>query len=284
MCLSPLHRSFFEDGSSALGHHAKAVRVVGLPCGKCLLCRDAIKREWFVRVWCEGYAHEISSVVHLTYRDADLPAPAVDATGDLVRFVKRVRHSVSGSARSALRFFIMGEHSPDNARLHYHGIIFGWFPPDARRLSDGGHGGKPIWSSSELERLWGLGDRVRVQEFVKGTANYVVGHTSAKLALPKFLGYATPPEYKSKGLGGAFYAKHGEQVRQADFIVIDGKKWRVPRYFDKLTERRDPLHLAELKAGRELRATKTDAHHPDRLRARAVEIEQRLKAKRRKSF
>ena len=57
------------------------------------------------------------------------------------------------------------------------------------------------------------------------------------------------------GIGAAWFEKYGEQdvYDSGDFIVINGKKYSTPRYYDTLLERLDVEKLSETKADRKQR-------------------------------
>lgn len=278
MCLSPLKRSYLEDGSSVLGEHRKAVRSVPLPCGVCILCKEATAKEWFVRLYSERHCHKEAFALTLTYAPEHLPRQGVWSARDLILFAKRVRKAHG----DGLRFYVAGEYSPTRFRPHYHGVVYGWFPKDARRYAYDSKGSLCSWRSSELTELWGKCDKgaLVIQEFSPGVAKYVCGHVTAKLLQPVPAGWDAPPSYKSRGLGRGFYERFRGQLLGQDRIAITGPNaYGVPRFFDKLTEAVDPVLLAELKAQREFRAASSDYRDPERVQARALMLESQLRAK-----
>ena len=66
------------------------------------------------------------------------------------------------------------------------------------------------------------------------------------------------------GIGAGWFEKFGQTdcVRE-DFLVHDGKRFSVPKYYDKLLKRKDELRLSENKAVRELKSVKASCDRTD---------------------
>lgn len=257
------------------GEARGAVETKPIPCGKCLLCRKAQSLEWFVRLYCESFLHERACAVTLTYRDEDLPRAGEWTPRDLVLFMARLRKAEG----AGIRAYMQGEYSPAKLRPHYHGLLFGYFPSDAIRS---GGGGSASWRSPELERLWGLGDSLKVQECSPGTARYVAGHTVSKLLSDLPAGFGEVPSYKSRGLGRGFFERYRDQLLAHDCIRVRDSEgaYGLPRFFDKLAAQIDPLLVRDLKDRRAERAAEGDFHDPARVEARAVILDRELRSKR----
>ncbi len=113
-------------------------------CGQCMPCRINRRREWAGRILLEaaGYA-EMSSFVTLTYNEETVPWGPVDDDWPAAEqqildkrgfraWVKRVRrlHAIP------LRFFGVGEYGTLTQRPHYHAILFGVPPHQAKLYCD----------------------------------------------------------------------------------------------------------------------------------------------------
>jgi hypothetical protein len=60
------------------------------------------------------------------------------------------------------------------------------------------------------------------------------------------------------GIGNQWYWQHGwTDAHLHDFIIHDGVKMKVPRYYDKQLEENDPEYYQELKAKRKEQAPET---------------------------
>lgn len=202
---------------------------------------------------------------------------------DAQLLIKRIRRHVEREHQALIRFDLVAEYSPRKMRPHYHGAIFGWWPPDAvfRHNSRAGH---REYSSEILTRLWGKGI-ITIQAFTPGAAGYIAGHQASKLTRRlsedslvfrddsgAVLGFREP-EFRlcsrRPGIGAGFYERHGHQLRALDFTVIDGAKRGIPRYYDKLSERVDPDGHAERVAARELASmARREDGLPERLAVR----------------
>ena len=95
-----------------------------VPCGKCLSCRIAKRREWTMRLWHELPYHQSSIFLTLTYDDDNLPPNASLSKSDLQKFFKRLRKDLSYVDRK-IKYFAAGEYGPKTNRPHYHAIVFG---------------------------------------------------------------------------------------------------------------------------------------------------------------
>lgn len=255
-----------------------------MPCGKCVLCINRRGSEAATRIQLETHGTDGQALaVTLTYADEHLPAGGSLNLGDCRAFLKRVRAHLAHHEGKRLRFFIQGEYAPaPSYRPHYHGALWGFWPKDAVKF---GKGRDAYWESSWLQSAWGKG-RIHLQELNAGTAGYIASHTLAKIAgaledVPA--GRAQPKRIMSQGLGRHFYRLYGDQLRRCDFVVVDGRRQPLPRYFDKLTERHDSALLDEIKAERQVRARQhPERRDPARLKAKAEILLCRARSKRRR--
>jgi hypothetical protein len=80
------------------------------------------------------------------------------------------------------------------------------------------------------------------------------------------------------GIAASWFDKFELDVVSAEGVVFDNKKFAVPRYYDRLLERRDPDLLQELKDARSERAVPfLSDHSADRLTVRESVESARLK-------
>jgi len=138
-------------------------------CGQCLPCRINRRRQWTWRQVFEGFLHEESSFVTLTYGPDYIPAGGNLRPRDLQLFLKRLRYSIG--ARK-VRYVAVGEYGETTLRPHYHLSLFGL---SGFTLLDGGRSGQDA-----IAMAWGSG-HVGVGEFNAHTANYVAGYVVKKL-------------------------------------------------------------------------------------------------------
>lgn len=277
-CYSPLH-GFYDASGRVVFSRRKGTDVeVTVPCGTCVGCRVHRSRMWALRIVHESKLWDRNCFVTLTYEDKCLPAHGSLRYADVQAFHKRLRHT------SRFRFFAVGEYGEQLTRPHYHICYFGYFPEDARRLRSLSEERFAAFSSSSLEKVWGLG-HVHIGELTYASASYASGYIFKKLHGDRGADYykrvdsdgvwhAISPEFARMslrpGIGFRWYQRYASDFHTDDHAVLDGKRFPVPKYYDRLLERADPVRLSELKEDRQRRALPHRAdNHPDRLVVKA---------------
>lgn len=221
-----------------------------VPCGRCVGCRVARARDWSTRMIHESKLQPENSFVTLTYSDACLPSDGSLSREALQRFLKRLRAAVAllrtGDSRSAsgIRYFACGEYGDRTWRPHYHLIVFGFFPPDARKWRESGV--SETFRSRLLEEVWPFG-HVETGRVTPLSCGYV-----ARYAMKKMTGeraatyYVRPhpltgqffrviPEFalmsRRPGLGSGWFDKFARDAFPSDYVIVDGRKRNVPDYY-----------------------------------------------------
>lgn len=208
-------------------------------------------RDWATRIAHEASLHEENSFLTLTYSDASLPDDYSVSARPLQLFMKRLRRAI---APMRCRFFACGEYGDDNGRPHYHAIIFGFGFPDRTvwRKSNSGH---LLYRSALLERCWWNLDRDEPLGHCEiGTVNRQSGGYVARYVIKKIGGDAAVDHYQRvhpvtgelcwvnpefsvcstrPGIGHAWYEKYKSDAFPSDFVVHDGQKVSVPRYYTR---------------------------------------------------
>lgn len=194
----------------------------------------------------EAQAHERNCFVTLTYEPGKLPPYGSLCHEDYQKFMKRLRRF----CKFPVRFYMCGEYGPLNLRPHYHACLFGVDFDDSVLAGRSGSGAD-FFESATLTRLWGLG-KATVQPLVRETASYCARYImkkvlgdAAKAAYTRIDGDGVMHEVESEyarmslkpGIGAAWYAKFNSDVFPCDFVVANGARRRVPRYYDKLADR-----------------------------------------------
>lgn len=232
-------------------------------------------RDWSTRIHCEAQLHESNEFVTLTYSDTWVPDDYSVSVRALQLFMKRLR-----KRKGRVRFFGCGEYGESTYRPHYHVILFGCEFAD-KFLWRTTASGYPVYRSPELEKLWPFGlseiGTVTVQ-----SAGYVARYCMKKVTgdraeshyqrinpltgelvsvRPEFIVMSNKP-----GIGREWYDTFSADCFPSDFLVVDGSKVPVPRYFRKrLDERETVVLLAKRKAA--ARAHAAD-QTPERLAVR----------------
>jgi len=224
--------------------------------------------------------HKESCFITLTYSEDNLPSPPSLSKREHQLFMKKLRRSL---APRKVSFFLCGEYGERFGRPHYHAIIFGWWPPDAKPWKMGPDGSQ-LYTSGKLEKIWGYGF-CAVGAVTFATAAYVAGYVvkkQMKLQDPAAFTYLDPetgewiclePEYgtmsRNPAIGKRWLGVHGESdAYRHDKIVSGGKEGPLPRYYDKELKKLDAQRAELVKKKR--RIARGDSN-PDETRARLLD-------------
>ena len=229
--------------------------------------------------------HEFSCFITLTYEDEHLPESGSLSIRDYQLFLKKLRQHVHREYGLKIRYFLVGEYGEKTLRPHYHAIIFGWFPPDAKRKYKNKQGDW-FYSSETLTKLWGKGLADFSQVTYKSAAycaRYTLKKSGGKFSaghyerlnvetgevvqvLPEFAKMSLHP-----GIGKSFYEKFSGDIHNDDYCIVEGRKSRPPRYYDKLLQLRSPERYEQIKTERTINADKqSDNNTTARLRVREI--------------
>jgi hypothetical protein len=197
--------------------------------------------------------------VTLTYGNDWLPLGGSLVKRDLCLFMKRLR-----KARGAgVRFYACGEYGSLNQRPHYHVLLFNCDFPDRVQVGENRRGDK-YYCSRELSGLWDVGHSMLGEvtfDSAAYVARYIVKKITGDLAGAHYQSvdsdgvvYDRLPEFtvmsRRPGIGSGYYEKFGQEVRDHDNVVINGRPVRPPRFYDTRTELVDSERLAVLKLAR----------------------------------
>lgn len=223
----------------------------------------------------EASLHELSSFVTLTYDDEHCPRRGL-VYRDFQLFMKRLRRRLGRT-----RFYMCGEYGERTGRPHFHSILFGrWFPDRYYwRKSESGH---EVFRSPVLEELWTAGNS-EIGSVTFESAQYVAGYVHKKVygqdadahysrvdpdtgeiyqVMPEFSRMSLRP-----GIGADWFKQFRGDVFPHDYVVMEGRKVRPPKYYAKLEGA--SLDMCAVDFSRfELAASQEADSSVDRLRAR----------------
>ncbi len=259
-----------------------------LPCGQCIDCRLRRARDWALRMVHESREHERNCFITLTYDDEHVPEDHSIDVRTWQLFAKRARRRLGG-----FRFFHVGEYGERSLRPHYHACIFGQDFSTDRDLwkRDGGF---PLFTSKLLSELWPYGYHL-IGDLSFDSACYVARYVTKKIngkAAAAAYQRVDPstgevwnvkPEYatmsRRPGIGRKFFQDFHEEIYGEDVVVSRGRKFRPPRYYDKLLETADKeRHEQVLKGRRQVaRQVGRSTDQADRARERILSTEMALK-------
>lgn len=245
--------------------------LVPLPCGQCIGCRIDYSRQWANRCMLELGYHDSAWFCTFTYDDDHVPRsyypdpdtgeaiPALTLNKrDFQLLMKRIRKKFESDK---IRFFMSGEYGSETFRPHYHAILFGLHLDDLVPYKTVKEGGEyyTYYNSPSLQECWPNGFVVVGEvtwESCAYTARYVMKKLKGKEA--KFYAeHNIEPEFtlmsRRPGIAREYYDTHPD-IYDFDYINIStpkgGRKFRPPRYYDKLFDIDQPEKSAELKEAR----------------------------------
>ena len=254
--------------SPPIGRPGDVTEFIEIPCGKCSGCRIQRSREWANRCMLELEYHKSSYFVTLTYDEAHVPIHYYSdpATGealpsmslvkrDFQLFMKRLRKKFG----EGIRFFAAGEYGSQTFRPHYHAIIFGLELHDLVPYKRSAQGFQ-YFNSASLQEVWPNGFAV-VAPVTWETCAYTARYVMKKLTGPEaefYENFNIVPEFslmsRKPGIARQYYEDHPD-LYEHEFINIStekgGRKFRPPKYYDKLFDVDCPEESARLKAVRQ---------------------------------
>ena len=262
-------------------------RTLSLPCGQCVGCRLERSRQWAMRCLHEAKLHEKNCFITLTYNDESLPKDRSLHYRDFQLFMKKLRKKYG----SNIRFYMCGEYGEKFDRPHFHACIFGFDFPDREYWKRTGSGSK-LYRSKELDKLWQYGFS-SIGDVNFESAAYVARYIMKKVTGQgkhdmhyKFTDLETgeilekKPEFNKMslkpGIGYEWYKRFRSDVYPHDYVVINGKKVRPPKYYDLKYAKESPFEWEEVQ---QKRIDLGKANFEDNTDARLVVKEQVTKAR-----
>lgn len=296
-CFHPLSAFQLESGEIVFSERGRIKRPLFLPCGQCVGCRLERSRQWAVRCMHEAQLHDFNVFVTLTYNDENLPTNLSLEYRDFQLFMKRLRKYYAGVP---IRYYMCGEYGEDFQRPHFHACLFNCFFADRQYHAKLPSGSK-LYTSKILETLWPYGFS-SIGDVTFESAAYVARYVMKKRTGPQAeshyerVDWATgeiiqvKPEFNrmslKPGIGAEWFDKYRDDVysrsldHEKDFVVMNGKKMKPPRYYDTLLKRAEDFASDYIEFFRAERAKKFgDNNSPERLAVREKVAEAALKLK-----
>lgn len=246
--------------------------------------------EWRTRLTHESKLHTSSSFLTLTYSDTNLPDDLSVSLRPLQLFLKRLRKQL---APKSIRFFACGEYGDRTHRPHYHALIFGHDFSEDRKPWRKAPSGHTLYRSEVLERCWTLGSS-ELGIFTPDSAGYVARYCLKKIngdraathyqrvhpetgeivtVRPEFATMSTRP-----GIGAEWFTRFQADAFPSDFVVVEGIKKPIPRYYHKKLTEQDERAATMVKLKRQQRALPHKENNtPDRLATRQYCLSERMK-------
>lgn len=233
----------------------------------------------------ESKTNDVNSYVTLTYDDGHLPINGSLNYGHFQNFMKRLR-----KRHGPCRFYMCGEYGEETWRPHYHALLFGIHFADRQYLKKNGNG-DDLYSSKELDAVWSHGACV-LGEVTFESAAYIARYVMKKVTGERALEHYTrmtqfgevvqlTPEFchmsLKPGIGARWFAKFKSEVFNTDSVVMRGREFKPPKYYDQLLDRMCAEEAEEIRDRRAHKPIHWEDQTEERLRVR----EAVAKAKRR---
>lgn len=278
-CYHPLSAGRAKAPDPSTGKHRIAFNPkwptlyepIALPCGRCRGCRHEHARQWAVRCVHEASLYDQNCFITLTFDEKSVNKKGTLVKADFQNFMKRLRKHFYGNMKSDVRYFHCGEYGENFGRPHHHACLFNFDFPDKTHWQT--KEGSELFRSKILETLWPFGHSTigRVSySSAAYVARYVIKKITGKLAPGHYQGRL--PEYttmsRRPGIAREWYEKYKDtDVFPRDYVMVNGKKGKVPKYYNYCYELTNPEEYGILKTARREKALKNPNNHPDRLRA-----------------
>ncbi|AXH73809.1 MAG: replication initiator protein [Microviridae sp.] len=249
-----------------------------VPCGQCIGCRIDRSRSWALRCVHEAKFHTENCFLTLTYDDENVPLGGTLVKKDLQLFFKRCRN-----AGINFRYFACGEYGEVSNRPHYHALMFGHAFVADRKQHSRTKKGDVLYTSATLSALWPFGHSI-ITAFSYATAAYTARYVMKKQIGKKNLQHEQysrfdhvtgeeffiSPEFAlmslKPGLGSSWYEKFKSDAFPSDFLVHEGKKHPVPKYYSDKLKKEAPDEHDEIRKKRvKARSLAEPDNTPERL-------------------
>ena len=205
-----------------------------VPCGKCEICLDNKRQDWFVRLLEEMKASVLSLFVTLTYDEEFVPIKngiRVLNEDDVTSFFMKLRKRFQYDKKDIkFKYYLASEYGSLGQRPHYHTCFFFKFDfIDAENYIYTRH-----YIEDAIRDKWGKGF-VDIGLLRPGGIAYTTKYIHKKRTPPE--GAVKPFQRQSHGLGEA-YVQNFNNINYHKRNVIDNNKYtyhqttyRLPRYF-----------------------------------------------------
>lgn len=270
---------------------------ITIACGQCVGCRLERSRQWAIRCVHEASLYDDNCFITLTYNNEHLPKHQSLVKSDFQKFMKRLRFKYG----SGIRYYMCGEYGENFGRPHYHALLFNFRFRDQTFFRNSPAGEK-LYVSQSLEKLWSHPNTGTPMGYASiGSATFESAAYVARYIMKKQLGKNAlyhynqfdewtgeilserVPEYNTMsrrpGIAKNWFDKYLTDVYPGDFVVMNDKKIKPPKYYDKQYELLYPEELEKLKRQR-IAAGKLNAANntPERLAVREEIQEYKLKS------
>ncbi len=245
---------------------------VPVPCQKCDDCLDGKISEAVLRFTHEAQTNTHNCVITLTYNDESLPSNGFLLRHHSKKFVRSLKRELKKRGYTTkIKISIKGEYGFHNLRPHFHLIINGFKPADL--ILHTGNAPAPfghkqlsleanLYTSEFIESLWPHGFSL-VGQVTEDSIKYIVRDVKSSLEpIPpsiiisgKLIEPTLPFFRIANNVSKDWLKKYGQSdAFDHDFcLTSSGHKVKVPKYYDNILKKLDPVLLDQLKEKRKQR-------------------------------
>ena len=236
---------------------------ITIACGQCIGCRLEKSRQWAIRCIHESSLYEDNCFITLTFSPGVLQKrenPWSIDVRDYQLFMKKLRKKYG----KGIRFFHCGEYGEKGGRPHYHALLFNFDFKDKELWKI--ENNQRYYISNELNNLWGKGHCV-IGNVTFESAAYVARYVMKKVNgeekdahyqwADSETGEVFPlkPEYvtmsRRPGIVKKWYDKYHSDLYPKDYITVNGKKCRPPKYYDNILKEANPISFDKIHEARQ---------------------------------
>lgn len=184
-----------------------------------------------MRCYHESQLHDRNCFLTLTYNDENLPSDGSLDIRHMQLFLKRLRRNIG----SGVKVFYCGEYGEQRERPHYHALMFNYDFGDKKLWTI--RRGNPLYTSEALEEAWQLG-YCSVGALTYQSAGYVARYIMKKVTGGSSSAHyqGRKPEFVQAGkrpaVGARWIQRYWEEVYPRDYVTIEKKKIKPPRFYD----------------------------------------------------
>ena len=203
-----------------------------VPCGKCLQCRIAKRKEWAMRCLHEMDNWDNALFITLTYNDKSLPENSTLQKKEFQNFLKRVRIQLG---KRKIKYFACGEYGEEKERPHYHAIIFGMSLNEDDKEVIRKAWPYCDWKEKSIDKgSFGIAE----PDSIRYVAQYIDKKLSGDDADREYKQKNREPVFKvqSMGIGKEFALKNAKQLIDNESITMFGVPQSFPRYYLKILD------------------------------------------------
>lgn len=224
----------------------------------------------------EASLYKDNCFLTLTFDDKNLNPKGSLVKSDFQKFMKRLRKKFP---EPRIKFYHCGEYGEKFSRPHHHACLFNFNFPDRTIFKQ--KNGNNLYRSKILEDLWPFG-YATIGDVTFDSAAYVAGYIQKKIngAMAPDHYQGRVPEYNTMSRGGRngrglsydWFQKYKdsdiELAYRTGSIVMNGRTYKIPKYFDTLFEAENSNEFSAIKEERMEKAKNNPDNSPERLKAR----------------